>query len=192
MTVLVVLASAVLAADIILLLPARLTLRYAGGRADAFFRAGPLPAIQFPRRPERLRKVEKTGARDLQSLWRRMPPPLLRLGAEQLFRAGKRLRGRVRLERLRLHLTAGGPDPYDVVMTYGRAALAMEALESWCAGRAVDAQLCARADLGGDTALEAALTVTVRLGYALGAAVCFGTGFLRGYFRYRRKAKTEG
>lgn len=188
MTVLIGLASAVMALDLILLLPVGLTARYAGGRMTLSLRAGPVAVMRRPKQDAR--PSPRTHRRNILDRARSIPRPLLRAAAEQAMKAWRRYEKRVRVDLVHLHVTAGGPDPYAAAMAYARAGAALEGIKALWEDRAVRTELQARADFfGGKTALEAGLGLTVRLGYLLGAGICFGTGLLGAYFRYR---KTEG
>ncbi len=145
-------------------------------------RTGPVPVKLLPR--ERAKKLERQGQREAERLWRRWPKPVLKLLAENGFRAIKGLWPYVAVEALRVHITAGGGDPYRAVLAYGRAGVLLEALGT----RFENADLHVRADLdGGPSVYEGRVRFRARLGNLIGAAVSFGTGFLRGYFLYRRE-----
>ncbi len=190
MIVPIVLASAVMALDMILLLPVGLTARYAGGEMTLVLRAGPVAVKRLGWRAGAKKEAGRTARRSVPDILRDTPLPLLRMGAEQVLMVWRRYKKRVRVDLVRLHITAGGADPYAAAMAYAWAGMVLEGAAALCADRAVPAELRARADFsGGPTALEAGLGLTVRLGYILGAGICFGTGLLRAYFRYR---KTEG
>ena len=108
--------------------------------------------------------------------------------AENGWRAAKSLASCVSVEKLRVRIIAGGPDPYSAVMAYGRAGLLMEALNAWVS----NADLSVQADLsGGPSAYEGRVRLRTRAGNLIGAAASFGTGFLRQYFLYRRNARRE-
>ncbi len=148
--------------------------------------ARPVPVKLLPR--ERVKKLEQKGEQEAERLWQRLPKPILRLLAENGWRAAKGLAPYVSVEKLRIHITAGGPDPYLAVMAYGRAGVLMEALNA----RFRNADLHVQADLdGGHTVYEGRVRLQVRTGNLVGAAVSFGTGFLRQYFLYRRNARRE-
>ena len=148
--------------------------------------ARPIPVKLLPR--ERVKKLERQGEREAAHLWQRCPKPILRLLAENGWRAAKGLWPYVAVQKLRLHITAGGPDPYGTVMAYGRAGVLMEALGA----RYEDADLSVQADMtGGPSSYEGQVRIQVRFGNLVGAAASFGTGFLRGYFLYRHDAGRE-
>ncbi len=166
------------------LMPVGLEAAYEGGVFT--LTARPVPLKLLPR--ERVRKLERQGEREAKHLWQRCPKPILRLLAENGLRAAKSLWPYVAVKKLRLHITAGGPDPYDAVMAYGRAGALMEALGARYEG----ADLSVRADMtGGPSTYEGRVLVQVRFGNLVGAAASFGTGFLRGYFLYRHDAGRE-
>ena len=148
--------------------------------------ARPVPVKLLPR--ERVKKLEREGKWEAEHLWQRPPKPILRLLAENGWRAAKGLAPYVSVEKLRIRITVGGPDPYSAVMAYGRAGVLMEALSA----RFRNADLQVQADLdGGHTVYEGRVRLQVRTGNLVGAAVSFGTGFLRQYFLYRRNARRE-
>ena len=145
-------------------------------------RTGPVPIKLLPR--ERAKKLERQGEREAKHLWQRYPKPVLKLLAENGFRAAKGLWPYVAVDVLRVHITAGGGDPYRAVLAYGRAGVLLEALGA----RFENADLHVRADLdGGPSVYEGRVRLRTRMGNLIGAAVSFGTGFLRGYFLYRRE-----
>ncbi len=166
------------------LLPVGLEAAYEEGTFS--LTARPIPVKLLPR--ERVRKLERQGEREAEHLWQKLPKPILRLLAENGWRAAKGLAPYVAVEKLRLHIVTGGADPYGAVMAYGRAGVLMEALGARYEG----ADLSVRADMtGGPSAYEGRVRVQVRFGNLIGAAASFGTGFLRGYFLYRHNAGRE-
>ena len=137
---------------------------------------------------ERAKRLEREGEQEAERLWQRLPKPILRLLAENGWRTAEGLAPYVSVEKLRIRITAGGPDPYSAVMAYGRAGVLMEALNA----RLRNADLHVQADLsGGPSVYEGRVRLRARMGNLVGAAVSFGTGFLRQYFLYRRNARRE-
>lgn len=179
------LAALIGAADLLLLLPVGLEARYAAGAFSLTAKAGPVPVTLLPEKPAR-RDIEAAD-RETKSLLRRTPRPVLALAVRCGHAALGRLRGHVRLTRLRVRFTAGGPDPASAVAAYVRAGLALEGVRALCAGRARELALRTEADFDGETALEADVSVTVRLGYALWAGILFCFAFFREYYRYKRR-----
>ena len=168
------------------LMPVRLETAYEKGVVTLTIRTGPVPVKLLPR--ERAKKLERQGERETEALWRRYPRPVLKLLAENGWRAAKCLGPYVAVEKLRVHITAGGGDPYGAVMAYGRAGVLLEALNA----RYPDADLSVRAELdGGQSVYEGGAWLRTRFGHLIDAAASFGTGFLRGYFLYRRNARRE-
>ena len=167
-------------------MPVRLEAAYEGDKVSLTARTGPVPVKLLPR--ERAKKLERQEERGLKRLWKRWPRPLVKLMAENAWRAAMALRPYVAVEKLRVRVTAGGDDPYNAVMAYGWAGVLLEALGAWVP----NADLSVRADLdGGPSAFEGHVCLRARMGNLIGAAVSFGTGFLRGYFLYKRNAKRE-
>ena len=73
-------------------------------------------------------------------------------------------------------------------MAYGRAGMLLEALGAYVP----NADLYVRADMtGGRSVCEGSARLRTCAGNLIAAVVSFGTGFLRGYFLYRRKARRE-
>ena len=180
-----ILAALAGAADLLLLLPVGLEARYAAGDFSLTARVGPVPVKLLPKRPAR--QDVRAADRDASDLLRRTPRYVLRIAARCAPAAVRRLRGRVRLRALRVHFTAGGPDPYRAVMAYARAGIALEGAGRLCAGRVKRVELRTAVDLDGQTALDADVAVAVRLGYVLWAGLCFCFAFLREYYRYKKR-----
>lgn len=184
----IILAALIGAADLLLMLPVGLDGRYGAGRLSVTAKAGPIPLKKLlPSEPAR--RERRTAGRDAKTLLRRVPRPLLRVAARYSLASAKRLWSRMRLNRLHLHFTAGGDDPAGAVMAYARAGLALEGMRQLCAGRVKDTRLRTDIDLDGPTVLDADVSVSVRLGYALWAGICFCFAILREYYRYK---KTKG
>ncbi len=183
MTAYIILGAAALALTAGALCPVKLEGEYAAGKLTLLGRAGPvrLPLVGPGRRGKRPERPVGAG--------RGIPAPALwAVAAKSAGRAGGVLLRRVRVEVLRLRFVAGGDDPFRAVMAYARAGMAMEAI----AARIEGADLSASVDLeGGAASLECRICLGIRLWGAAEAAVCFGTDFLREYFRYRRQ-HTEG
>ncbi len=169
---------------VLALAPVRLEAGYAHGVFTLTGRAGPVPVKLFPREAATGRELEKDAERDERSLLRRVPLPVLRLLARSACGPMGWLLGRVRINSLRLRYLAAGPDPCAAVMSYARAGLAMEGI----AHMVPNADLRAEIDFDGTRSrLEGRLALSARLGQAVYAVGCFGIGFLRGYYRYKRE-----
>ncbi len=189
MTAIIVLAALIGAVDLLLLLPVGLDARYRSGELSLTARAGPVRVKLLPREP--VKRQARAADRDVKDLLRRVPGPVLRAGAGSLPRAAGHLHGRVRLRRLIVRFTAGGDDPCRAVMAYARAGIAMEGVRRLCPARG-EIDLRTDVDFGGKTSFVGQAAADARLGYVLAAAICFGAPVLREYYRYRRKAETEG
>ena len=171
MTAYIILGAAALALTAGALCPVKLEGEYAAGKLTLLGRAGPvrLPLAGPGRREKRPERPAGAG--------RGIPAPALwAMAAKSAGRAGGVFLRRVRVEVLRLRFVAGGDDPFRAVMAYAREGMAMSA--------SVDLE-------GGAASLECRICLWIRLWGAAEAAVCFGTDFLREYFRYRRQ-HTEG
>ncbi len=185
MRAVIITAALVGAADMLLLLPVGLEARYAAGAFSLTAHAGPVPVRLLPREP--VKKEARAADRDIKDVLRRAPRPVLAIAARCGLAAAKRLRGRVRMKKLRLRFTAGGEDPGRAVMAYARAGLALEGVHALCAGRVERLDLCARTAFGGPTALEAEASARTRLGFLLWAGIIFCFAFFREYYRYKRR-----
>lgn len=178
-----ILLTVILAAALLPLLPLRLNAAYQDGVFTLSGRAGPLPVEIFPRRRAGKRRRKRGGSKSVKKL-ARLPLPVLRILAESGSDGLGRLLSRARVSGLRLRYTAAGPDPYRAVMNYARAGIAMEGLAAAIDG----ADLRAAVDLeGGPSSFSGRIGVTVRLGTVLAAFFCFGIGFLRRYYQYKRE-----
>ena len=160
------------------------TVRIDGSYEDGVFTltgwAGPVPVKLFPRRKDR----EKGPERNARGPLRRLSAPMLRLLADCGCGFLGRIVPRSRVRKLRARYTAGGPDPYRAAMAYARAGVAMEG-----AARLVEgADLRADVDFeGGRPSFAGDISIGARLWALVWAAACFGTDFLRGYYRYKRE-----
>ena len=168
------------------LTPVGVEAAYGDGVFTLTGRAGPVPVKLFPRERATGRELEKDARRDERSLLRRLPPPVLVLLVKSACPPTERLLRRMRVSSLRLRYTAAGPDPCAAVMAYVRAGLVMERI----AGSVGNADLRADVDLAGTrSVLDGEIAVRVRLGTVFYGLVCFGIGFLRGYYRYQRERR---
>lgn len=191
----IALAAVILAAvTLILALPVSLDARYAGGDLSLTGRIGPVPVKLLPRRRVTEKEVEKDTAREGEKLWKRLPPlPVLRILAKNGWEAADRLICGVEIMALRLYYTAGGPNLYDAAMAYARAGVAMEALSCWAQDRVEHPELRASVDFEAErSAFEGRICFAARLGRIVHIGACFGIGFLRGYFRYKKTIRSEG
>lgn len=185
MIILMVLAAAVAAVDILLLLPVHLGVRYGSGAFSLMVRTGPVPVkrVSWPGAADAGagRDTPRAGA------LRRIPPAVLCRAARRCWVRLRKTVRRVRLDLLSAQFTAGGDDPCRAALAYAGVGAAMEGIQALAAGRARRVALSARADLdGGPTAFDGRVDLTARLGTVLGAAVCFGTALLREYSLYQR------
>ena len=114
---------------------------------------------------------------------------LLENGLDALLKAMEYMK----LELLRVHIIAGGPDPFQAVSAYTGAGIALEALDCWAFGRAERTDLWTDIDFfRGSTAFYGRICLRAQAFRVMGAIFRFGTGYLRGYSQYRRSAKMEG
>ena len=86
-------------------MPVRLEAAYDKGSLTLTARTGPVPVKILPR--ERAKKPEGQEERGIRRLLRRYPKPVLKLLAENGWRAAKALRPYVAVEKLRVRITAG-------------------------------------------------------------------------------------
>ena len=121
MRLLIALAALVAAADLVLMTPVRVHLRFSGGKLSVAAGIGPIRI-----RPRKKTQRQGTGRR--KSLLRRVPPRVLCAGVRRGLSAAARLLRRTRLTAVRVRFTAGGDDPYRAAMAYGRAGLALEGI----------------------------------------------------------------
>ena len=177
----IILAALVGAADMLLLLPVGLEARYAAGAFSLTAHAGPASVRLLPRRP--VKKEVKAADWEAKAVQGQTSRPVLGMAARCALKALRRLRGRVRIARLRARFTAGGPDPARAVMAYARAGLALEAVDALCPG-----QTDLRTELAFDrpSALEADMLARTRLGFVLWAGITFCFAFFREYYHHKR------
>ena len=134
-----------------------------------------------PKKPKKEKEPEEKPRRKLP------PLPLILSLAEHGFELLLRLVSRLRVELLRLHVTAALPDPADAAMLYGAVGTAMDGLLRAGRGNLVASDL--RADVDFDRSeplVDLRLRVTIRIGQIVGAALRFGFGFLKDLLRYKR------
>lgn len=168
------------------LAPVRLEAAYGDGVFTLTGRAGPVPVKLFPREKATGRELERQSRRDMRELLRRLPPPVLGLLVRNGCRLFGRLARRARIRSLRLRYTAAGPDPFSAAMAYARAGVAMEGI----ARMVRNADLRAEVDFdGAPSRLTGGIALQAPFGEIVCAAVCFGIGFLRGYYRYNQRKK---
>ena len=153
-------------------LPVRMDARYDGDVFSIVGRVGPVPFRLLPKKKAQT-KAKKPFSK-----------PLIKNGIETLYKAIEVMK----VELLRIHFTAAGPDPYDAAMAYARMGVTLEALEHFSVGRVERTDLRADVDFeGGQTVLDSRILLRARMFHVLR----FGTGFLRGYFQHSPN-KTEG
>lgn len=112
------------------------------------------------------------------SLEGKQRPDLLRFArqAELAVRLLRRFLGKMRVDRLKVHVLSAFPDPYDTAMAYNLAGLSLQALSAFGGGIR---ELDLKSDLDFQAerpALDAALHASLRLGrlLAIGLAAAYG------------------
>ena len=136
-----------------------------------------------PAKPKRKKKDEAAKAAKPQKdkpplVTKEMLPELLRL----LTRTLSRFRRKLTVNRFLLHITFAAADPYDAVMAYGAANMALAAAGG-AASRAFNVR-SSDVETGVDFSsekptLEAGLTVTISLARIIAVAAAAGAGFLK-------------
>ncbi len=180
--------AAALIAALLLLMPMRLDARYDGDGFSVAGYVGPLPFHLYPRAKGK-RNGRSRGHGGRTGPQKVISGLLLENGGRTLCRI---IEG-MRVELLRIHYTAAGPDPYDAVMAYGQMGELMEAFRHLAGDRIEQTDFHTDVDFNGDRpVLDGRIRLQAALGHILIAAFGFGTGLLRGYSEYRRTAKTEG
>ena len=182
MRLLIALAALVAAADLVLMTPVRVHLRFSGGKPSVTAEIGPMRL--WPRK-----KARRQGTGRRKSLLRRVPPRVLCAGVRRGLSAAARLLRRTRLTAVRVRFTAGGDDPYRAAMAYGRAGLALEGIGRLWADSAADADLRAEMAPGGRTQLDAEVRAAARLGTVAWAAAGFSFAVLREYYCYKKNGR---
>ena len=164
-------------------LPVRMDAQYDGDVFSMVGKVGPVPVHLLPKRKaqSRSKKRKLSPKKEISGLF-------LENGGQILYKA----MAVMKIELLRVHFTAAGPDPYDAAMAYAQMGVMMEALEHFSAGRVENTDFRADVDFEGQrTVLDGRIRLRARMFHVINALFRFGTGFLRGYFRYS-SAKTEG
>ncbi|MCD7844260.1 MAG: hypothetical protein LUG57_00045 [Oscillospiraceae bacterium] len=171
------------------LLPVRVSVSWEGGAFSLKIMAGPVPFRVLPKKPERGRhKTPSAGKANREPVC--LPPPVLKALALRGLDALGRLIRRGRVDTLRLHYTAAGPDPYRAAMTYLAVGTAMEGLLAAADGRVSHPDLRAAVDFdGGEPELFGTVTATVRLYRAAAVAGRFALGFWGDWRAYRKNRK---
>ena len=119
--------------------------------------------------------------------------PLLKLLPLALEAAGQ-FRRKLRVDLLRLEVTAAAADPADAAMIYGRTNAALGAV--WqplnAAFHIKDGRAAVRVDFNGEqTTVYGALAMSIKLGQALWLALYFGGRALPGLLRVRKEEKNH-
>lgn len=113
---------------------------------------------------------------------------LLKNGLHTLFKVMEHMK----IEFMRVYVTAGGPDPFQAAMAYAGAGTLLSALDVWAAGRSERTDFRADVDFsGGGSSIYGRVRLRAQAYRVVEAVFCFGMRGLRGYSQCR-KAKTEG
>lgn len=126
---------------------------------------------------------------------RKLPPwPLLEALLKNGYNTLCRVVSRLRVDILKIHFTSAWEDPCITAMAYAGAGTAMETLLQLGESRIARPDLLAVADFdGSQPVIDCHIRLSVRLYQLLGAAACFGFGFLRDYMRLKKKgSKNHG
>ena len=194
LTALIILAVFVLLLLLVLFTPLGVSVDYdaAGFRAAARVMRFDVQVFPRPERPDRPKKEkkpkkEKPAGEPAQEAKKKDRPPLitkdmipelLRLALRTL----SRFRRRLTVNRFKLHVTVGGPDPYDTVMTYGAINYAVATVGS-AAGHAFNVKssdVQTGVDFSAESmTLEAGITITIDLARIIAVAAMAGAGFLK-------------
>ena len=164
-------------------LPVRMDAQYDGDVFSMVGKVGPVPFRLLPRKKAqaRAKKRKPSPKKELSRLF-------LENGGQVLYKAIAVMK----VELLRIHFTAAGPDPYDAAMAYAQMGVMMQALEHFSAGRVENTDFRADVDFEGSRAiLDGRVLLRARMFHVINAGFRFGTGLLRGYSQYRQN-KTEG
>lgn len=143
-------------------------------------------------RRERKGKNKKSPKKPEQSSHELPSLGALRDLAELALRLLKRFLGRLRIEWLRVYFVSAFDDPYDTAMAYGYAGEAMEAVAALSNGRIRKLELHTELDFdAAQPQLEAAVTLSVRLGALLAIAISAFFGFLSLKRRWKKQSEKE-
>ena len=182
----------------LLLMPVGIDAEYAERRAVVRAKVGPvgLPVLTFPKTEEEKAKQKKRPKKpkEKKKKWdRERIVVLIRLG----LRALERLRRRLRVDELQLHLLVSTSDPYRTAMLYGSLNAAvyalLPALTQAVELRNQDIQIDVDFDRGQMEAYGR-LLLRIYVGQLLVVGAAFGLGFLRWKLEKRREdsnMKTE-
>ncbi len=139
-----------------------------------------------PKKEKTAEKAEKEPKPPL--VTKDMIPDLLRLALNTI----SRFRRKLTVNRFKLHITVGGDDPYDTVMTYGVINYAV-ATVGGAAGHAFNVKhsdVQTGVDFSAPSmSLEAGMTITINLARIIAVAAVAGVGFLKIKRRADRAAK---
>ena len=173
---------AVIAAILLLLLftPLGVSVDYSAGQLKAAARVMCFDLQVYPK-PEKEPKPEKAEAAKKEKaplVTKDMLPDLLRLAVRTL----SRFRRKLTVNRFVLHVTVGGTDPYNTVMTYGVLNYAV-ATVGGAAGHAFNVKssdVQTGVDFSSESStLEAGITITINLARIIAVAAVAGVGFLK-------------
>lgn len=179
----------------LLLMPVGIDAEYIERQAVVRASVGPVgfPVLTFPRTEEKSRKKKRSPKSRKKKLDRELVVMLIRLGIQAL----KRLRRRLRIDELQIHLLVSTPDPYQTAMLYGRLNATVYALIPALAQavelRNQDIQIDVDFDKGRMDAYGR-LLLRIYVGQLLVVAAAFGLDFLRWKLEQRREhsnMKTE-
>lgn len=185
---------------LLLILPLGVDLRYAFGQFGLKCRIGPLGLTLLPGKPKKRRKKPKLAQAHAE------PKPKkekqrsgIQLGKDDILallkivlRALKRFGAHLSVDLLRLHWTAGAPDPYDAVLQYGALNAAFNTLYPLAHAVLHIREEDLAADLSYELdkpEIDARLVATLQLWELFFIGICAGAAVLRWYWNKRRDAR---
>jgi len=185
---------------LLLILPVGGELRYDPGGFLVKLRAGPLAVPVFPSKKEKGKAREeseppaeakkKPGKKKLNGLKKDDILTLIRIGLKAL----NRLRLHFSIDLLELDWIAGGSDPFDAVLQYGRINGALGALQGPAHAVFQIREERIRTDLDLNAtkpAITVRLIATIQIWEILSIAFCAGWAFLVWHFRRKKRSGAD-
>ena len=125
---------------------------------------------------------------------KKMPSwPVLKILIQNGYRTLCRLLSRLRADILKVHFTAASADPSTAAMMYAAAGTAMDGLLRVGGDRISHPDLRASVDFDSETiVIDLHLRLSIRVYQAVGAALGFGWGFLRDYWKLKKEDAKNG
>lgn len=173
------------------LIPMGIDVSWEDGSFSLKIKAGPVPFRVLPPKPTRQKRRDKSplsGKANEEPVHASLPTikALVLRGFDALCFIVRR----VRVDTLRIHYVAAGPDPYRAAMTYMAVGTAMECLLAAADGRVSHPDLRAAVDFdGGEQVFFGTVVVTLRLYQAAAIGGRFALGFWRDWRACRKNRK---